>query len=162
MRFPGSNQAETETKYLSSFVIITSIKCDNENLIKIGNMYYTTLFTRSLHSLHSILTSTDTTFHHHMLLLLARVPVLGAPVLGLASNDLVTMTIVDSAPDTLLVTHDTLLRSETSEERGMTGVSVSLCITLRPCPRPLSSVTINSLVPAGPQSVLDSSRMVRV
>ena len=91
-----------------------------------------------------------------MLFLLARVPVLGAPVLGLASNDLVTMTIVDSAPDTLLVTHDTLLRSETSEERGMTGVSVSLSA------RPLSSVTINSLVPAGPQSVLDSSRMVRV
>ena len=39
MKFPGLNQAETETKYLSSFVIITSIKCNNENLIKIGNMY---------------------------------------------------------------------------------------------------------------------------
>ena len=51
-----------------------SIKCDNENLIKIGNIHiYNKLFTRSLQSLHSIRASTDTTFHYHMLLLLAKV-----------------------------------------------------------------------------------------
>ena len=89
-------------------------------------------------------------------------PVLGASVLGPASNDLVTMTTVDSAPDTLLsVTHDTLLRSETSEERGMTGVSVSLSARV-PVLYPPSLSTVWSPLAHRVSSSLDSARMVRV